>query len=77
MWGQDTGRCETNPIRDIRNSAKYEPRETSATDTEIKKLWAACEDEAAASLLFDMPSPRSDDEKVQRREPAHFARDGR
>ena len=46
-WGQDTGRCETNPIRDIRNSAKYKPRKNSATDAEIKKLWAACEDEAA------------------------------
>ena len=46
-WGQDTGRCETNPIRDIRNSAKYRPRKNSATDAEIKKLWAACEDEGA------------------------------
>jgi integrase len=46
-WGQDTGRCENNPIRDIRNSTKYQPRENHASEAVIKKLWDACEADAA------------------------------
>jgi integrase len=52
-WGQDTGRCENNPIRDIRNSSKSEPRENRATEADLKTLWAACDD-TAAPLTDDM-----------------------
>ena len=52
-WGQDTGRCENNPLSDIRNSSKSEPRENRATEADLKTLWAACEDEASP-LTDDM-----------------------
>jgi integrase len=46
-WGQDKGRCEFNPLTNIRNSSKSLPRENRATDADIQKLWNACENESA------------------------------